>query len=107
MTAYQHYSAQNKRDFQEYSANRIDCTASERWNYAIPENYTNFQDGFLFQTADIQRGSPMLTYNGETLYFFRSASFVWLPDGITEMLLVYDRHGNKYTFSVHNDETPP
>lgn len=85
---------------QEYSDNVIVVPWSERWRYAIPSNYLNYQDGFLMPKCDAYRGMPMLNYNGETLYLRLLMEYYRITDGYCEEYLLYDRHGNKYTFAV-------
>ena len=97
---YTHYIANTDRDIAEYGKNTIRVKANERWNYAIPENYVNFQDGFIWQVVPSTRGMPIVNYNGTTLYFYRNLSLTHYDQGLSEFLLLYDRNGNKYTFLV-------
>ena len=83
-----------------FSENRIVVSEEDRWRYAIPENYTNYQDGFLEQDGDFYKGRPVLNYNGKILYFYRDVKWYGLADDEVEKLYLFDRHGQKYTFVV-------
>ena len=87
-------------DLSEYGQNIIELSESDKWRYAIPENYTNYQDGFLVQDEEPYRGYPLLNYNGTILYVYRSLSFADMADDEREKVLLFDRKGNKYTFVV-------
>lgn len=87
-----------------YGKNVISVPESCRWRYAIPENYTNYQDGFLFQDDDPHRGAPLLNYKGVILYLHRIISWSYLLPGETEKYLLFDRTGTKYTFVVTAEE---
>ena len=91
----------------EYGKNVIALPESRRWDYAIPENYTNYRDGFLWQDSDPYRGKPMLNYNGEILYLHRIIEYCDLADGEEEKYLLFDRHGHKYTFVTMTEEDQP
>lgn len=91
-----------ERKLSEYSETVIDVPAERRWDYAIPENYTNYHEGFLFQDGEITRGMPIVNYNGEILYLERALSFTEREPDENEKLLLFDRSGRKYTFIVRN-----
>ena len=84
----------------EYSANVIEVPEERCWDYALPENYTNYRDGFLWQDEEPYRGMPMVNYEGKMLYLHRTCSFVELRFDEREKLMLFDRHGNKYLFIV-------
>lgn len=98
--AMQHIRDNLEAALAEYSENIIEVPEAERWRYAIPENYTNYHDGFLEQDGVFYRGRPMLDYNGETLYFWRSIDWIDRPEDEDEKVLLFDRHGRRYTFIV-------
>lgn len=87
-----------------YVKNTIILPESRRWDYAIPENYTNYQDGFLYQDSDPYRGAPLLNYRGTILYLHRILGWSELDEGEVEKYLLFDRNGNKYTFVVTAEE---
>lgn len=88
----------------EYSETVITVPASERWNYALPQNYKNFQDGFLYQVVESHRGMPMLEYEDKILYLHRALDcFCEELQAFSECLLCFDRSGNKYCFRVLKD----
>lgn len=98
--ALQHIRANLAADLERFAENIIEVPEAERWLYAIPANYTNYQDGFLEQDGEFYRGRPMLDYNGEILYFWRSIDWLYRQDDEDEKLLLFDRHGRRYTFIV-------
>lgn len=90
----------------EYSENQITIPAAEKWDYAIPENYTNYQDGFLFPNSDSYRGYPLMRYNGEVLYIRWEVPFYRKSETDDEKHLCFDRHGRKYTVTFTRSEMP-
>ena len=102
--AIEHLNQNTARDIAEYSEHVISVSENRRWDYAIPDNYTNYQDGFLFQDGEPYRGQPLLNYNGEILYLFRILDFWARKEDEREKYLLFDRHGNKYTFVVTAEE---
>lgn len=98
--AIRHMRANLAADLARFSENIIEVPEVDRWKYAIPANYTNYQDGFMVQDGQFYRGRPMLDYNGEILYFWRSIDWLERQDGEDEKLLLFDRNGRKYTFIV-------
>ena len=84
----------------EYGENIISVPAELRWNFAIPQNYTNYHDGFIVQDELPYRGMPMICYGGKVLYLRYAVPWVWLEPGEDERLLLFDRDGKKYTFLV-------
>lgn len=91
----------------EYAVNTISLPESRRWDYAIPENYTNYRDGFLYQDSAPYRGQPLMNYNGTILYLYRIMDYWALEEHEAEKYLLFDRHGNKYTFvTTKEPETP-
>lgn len=95
-----HVHANLKADLERFSETVIEVPEIDRWRYAIPENYTNYHDGFLEQDGELYRGRPMLNYNGEILYFWRSIDWLDRQEDEDEKLLLFDRHGRRYTFIV-------
>lgn len=93
-----------EKDRIRFSENVIVVPEEQRWRYAIPENYTNYQDGFLEQDGEFYKGRPILNYNGETLYFYRNIEWYGLADNESEKLYLFDRHNRKYTFVVTKPE---
>lgn len=102
--AIEHIRQNTVSDIAEYSEHVISVSENRRWDYAIPDNYTNYQDGFLEQDFTPYRGAPLLNYNGTILYLFRILEWVDLQPGEVEKYLLFDRHGNKYTFVVTAEE---
>lgn len=98
--ARQHIRANLAAALEQFSETVIEVPEIERWKYAIPDNYTNYQDGFMVQDGEFYRGRPMLDYNGETLYFWRSIDWIDRPKDEDEKILLFDRHGKRYTFIV-------
>ena len=99
------YQKQNlSAELLSYGKNTIILPESRRWDYAIPENYTNYQDGFLYQDSDPYRGAPLLNYKGKILYLHRVLEWHELRDDEAEKYLLFDREGEKYTFIVTNEE---
>lgn len=88
-----------------YAEHVIEVPEERRWDYAVPDNYTNYRDGFLWQD-EAYRGMPMVLYNGETLYLHRPCSYMELRYDEDEKLMLYDRHGNKYLFIVKKAGVP-
>lgn len=82
-----------------FSENTIRVPETERWNYAIPENYTNYRDGFILADEATYRWQPLINFNGEILYFFHSVQCHRLAPDEKEKLYLYDRRGHKYTFA--------
>ena len=57
----EHIRANLKADLERYAETIIEVPEAERWRYAIPSNYINYQNGFI-----VQDGEPYwvyLTYN--------------------------------------------
>lgn len=104
--AIRHIRANLRASLLEYGQHIIEVREEEKWKYAIPENYTNYQDGFLVQDGEPYRGYPLLNYGGTILYVFRTLSWADMAEDEKEKILLYDRRGNKYTFIVKQAETP-
>lgn len=81
----------------EYSETVVTVPWARLWDYAIPENYTNFQDGFLWQTAESHRGMPIIRYEGKILYLRKCYEFL---DDLNQRILCFDRQGSKYRFDI-------
>lgn len=108
---YRKITANQAAELAAYSENVIEVPEERRWDYAIPENYTNYRDGFLWQDEEPYRGMPMIRCNGETLYLHRTCSFSERGFDEDEKLLLFDRRGAKYVFVVKKapvriDENP-
>lgn len=104
--ALQHIRANLAAALEQFAENVIEVPEVDRWRYAIPANYTNYQDGFLEQDGEFYRGRPTLDYNGETLYFWRSIGWLDREEDEDEKLLLFDRHGRRYTFIVRKAAEP-
>lgn len=102
--ALRHLRANKAAMLERFSENIIEVPEVDRWIYAIPANYTNYQNGFLEQDGVFYRGRPMLDYNGEILYFWHSIDWLDLQEDEDEKLLLFDRHGKRYTFIVRAAE---
>lgn len=96
----QHIRANLAADLESFSEYIIEVPEVDRWRYAIPGNYTNYADGFMEQDGEPYRWRPMLEYNGETLYLYRSIDWLYRQEDEDEKLLLIDRHGRRYTFVV-------
>ena len=108
---YRKIAANQAAELAAYSENVIEVPEERRWDYAIPENYTNYRDGFLWQDEEPYRGMPMIRCNGETLYLHRACSFSERGFDEDEKLLLFDRRGAKHVFVVKKapvriDENP-
>lgn len=106
MEIYNKICAAREAEIAEYSENVIEVLEERRWDYGIPENYTNYRDGFLWQDEEPYRGMPMVNYKGKMLYLHRPCSFVELRFDESEKLMLFDRHGNKYLFIVKKAGVP-
>lgn len=98
--AFENIRINLKTSLELFAETIIELPEAQRWKYAIPANYTNYQDGFLAMDGEPYRWRPMLEYNGETLYLYRSIKWFDLEHDEDEKLLLFDRHGNRYTFVV-------
>ena len=98
--ALQHIRANLAAALEQFAENVIEVPEVDRWRYAIPANYTNYQDGFLEQDGEFYRGRPTLDYNGEILYLYRAIEWIDCNEDEDEKLLLFDRHGRRYTFIV-------
>ncbi|MGE4354624.1 MAG: hypothetical protein AB7D36_11145 [Oscillospiraceae bacterium] len=79
---------------------RIDIPDSRKWDYAIPENYTNYQNGFLWQDNIPQKGDPLMIYCGEMLYFWHEANWIDLNPGEKEKYIAFKRNGEKVLIAI-------
>ena len=102
----EHIRANLKADLERYAETIIEVPEAERWRYAIPSNYTNYQNGFMVQDGEPYRGRPMLDYNGEILYLYRAIEWIDCNKDEDEKLLLFDRHGRRYTFIVRKAAEP-
>lgn len=107
MTPYEHYKHNFRAMLSDYAQNIIEVSEEQCWKYAIPDNYTNYRDGFLVQDSMPYRGLPMLDYDGTILYLFRIIKFHEMDEwDVKEKMLLFDRHGDKYTFIVRKATAP-
>lgn len=89
----------------EYSETTIDILDSEKWDYAIPEMYLNYHDGFLFPKYDAYKAMPIFQLPDLTVLYLRwEVSYFNLQDGEREKYLCFDRNGKKYTVTVLDTE---
>lgn len=92
----------------EYSAITIRIPDNEKWDYAIPDMYLNYQDGFIFPICDEYRGMPIFQHpEYGTLYLKWSVSLFDLTEGEKEKYLCFDRHWNKYTVIIEEGPKHP
>lgn len=84
----------------EYSETELVIPETSKWDYAIPENYTNYQDGFLWNNFDNYRGAPIIDFHGTILYLRWEVPFFVLKDFEKEKYLCFDRTGKKYTVTI-------
>ena len=102
--AIRHMKENTARSIAEYAETVISVPESRRWDYAIPENYTNYRDGFLWQDEEPYRGLSLMNYNGVILYLYRILDFCDRADEEAEKYLLFDRQGRKYTFVTTREE---
>lgn len=92
----------------EYSAITIRIPENNKWDYAIPAMYLNYQDGFLFPICDEYRGMPIFQHpEYGTLYLKWNVSWLNLTEGEKEKYLCFDRRGNKYTVIIEEGPEQP
>ena len=92
----------------EYSEITICIPETHRWDYAIPENYTNYQDGFLFPDFEAYKGMPLFYYPSlGTLYLRWAVPYYVLKDGESEKHLCYNRQGEKVTVIIESAPKHP
>lgn len=90
----------------QYSETIIRISDADKWDYAIPNMYLNYQDGFIFQRCDSYRSMPLFILpNGTTLYLRWEVNFFSLQDGECEKYLCFDRNGKKYTVIIEDANT--
>lgn len=72
-----------------------------KWDFAIPENYTNYQDGFLMPDFKEHRGMALFDHpKVGRLYLRWDVPYYALKEGEKEKYLCFDRHGNKHTVVI-------
>lgn len=92
----------------EYSANTISIPDTDKWDYAIPKMYLNYQDGFLFPKCDAYKAMPLFILPDSTILYLRwEVSFFQLQDNEREKYLCFDRRGNKYTIIIQECPEQP
>lgn len=85
----------------EYSGVTICIPETEKWDYAIPGNYTNYQDGFLFPNFDSYRGAPIFDHpRFGRLYIRWNVPYFSMEENEAEKYLCFDRNGGKYTVII-------
>lgn len=85
----------------EYSEIDICIPETSKWDHAIPENYTNFQDGFLWPDYEAYRGAPLFDNpRYGRLYLRWEVPSYALEKNEAEKYLCFDRHGGKYTVTI-------
>jgi hypothetical protein len=92
----------------DYSAVTIQIPDCDKWDYAIPAMYLNYQDGFLFPVCDEYRGMPIFEHPEYGTLFLRwNVGWLDLTQVEKEKYLCFDRHGNKYTVIIHECPEQP
>lgn len=85
----------------EYSAIEFCIPETVKWDYAIPENYTNFQDGFLWPDYEAYRGAPLFDHpHFGRLYLRWEVPTYAREEHEVEKYLCFDRHGKKFTVTI-------
>lgn len=98
---YNHIENNKARLIADYSWNIITIPDSEKWDYAIPGMYLNYQDGFLFPKYDAYKAMPLFILKDSTVLYLRwEVSYFNLKDGEREKYLCFDRSGKKYTVII-------
>lgn len=88
----------------EHSSITICIPELSAWDYAIPENYTNYQDGFIVPDfVKYRRAMPLFDHPRHgRLYFRWEVPFFLLKATEREKYLCFDRRGNKYTVIIQH-----
>lgn len=85
----------------EYGATTLCIPEDNRWDYAIPEMYLNYQDGFLMPRFEAYRGMPVYDHPMfGRLYLRWSVPVYALDPGEAEKFLCFNRWGQKFTISI-------
>lgn len=84
----------------EYSENIIRICEHDKWDYAIPEMYINYQDGFIFPRCESYKGMPLFEIDGNTLYHQYTINDFRLAPNESEKYLCFDRQNRKYTVII-------
>lgn len=97
----------NKSDLiAQYSETIIRISDADKWDYAIPNMYLNYQDGFIFPRCDSYRAMPLFILpDGTTLFLRWEVDFFSLQDGEREKYLCFDRNGKTYTVIIEESHT--
>lgn len=83
---------------EEYAGITLCIPETNKWDYAIPENYTNFQNGFLWPDFESYHGAPIFDHpQFGRLYLRWEVPYYALENHETEKYLCFDRLGRKYT----------
>ena len=98
---FEKITACQKKLTEEY-ANYIFCMPETcKWDYAIPENYTNYQDGFLFPDYEAYKGMPIFDLpKFGRMYLRWEVPLYALEEGEKEKYLCYNRKGQKITIVI-------
>lgn len=100
---YNHITKRKSELMADYSAIIIKIEDSDKWDYAIPEMYLNYQDGFLFPICDQYRGMPLFKHPEHGTLFLRWAvDWFDLTGREKEKYLCFDRSGKKYTVIIES-----
>lgn len=92
----------------DYSATTIQIPDADKWDYALPEMYRNYQDGFLFPVCDEYRGMPIFNHPAYGMLYLRwTVGYFNLVSGEKEKYLCFDRKGNKYTVVIREGAELP
>lgn len=102
---YRQIRRNQEKLMQEYDEISIYIPEANKWDYAIPENYTNYQEGFLFPDFESYRGAPIFDFTGTdpinaVLYIRWDVPWHVLAEHEAEKYLCFDRRGNKYTVTI-------
>ena len=87
--------------FKEFDEITICIPETSKWDWAIPERYTNYQDGFLFPDCDAYKWMPMFNHPKYGILYLRwIVPYYSLKEGELEKYLCSDRIGRKYTVTI-------
>lgn len=92
--------------YKEYSEHVIKIPQHSMWDYAIPEMYLNYLDGFVMHKdlQDSYRGMPILLLDGKTLYLRHNIPYHRLEENEFDKMLCFDRQNNKYTVIIEKHD---
>lgn len=91
--------------FEEYSEHIIRIPEHSKWDFALPEMYLNYQDGFICpKNVESYRGMPLFVIPGKVLYLRHTVNTYRLADNEAEKYLCFDRQNNKYTVIIEKSD---